>query len=184
MVGLYRFLRDTWRLLIDEESGKVTLRDKPDETVEKHLHRTIAKVGDDIERLAFNTAIAALIEFKNTAQKGGGLTADQASRLVRTLCPFAPHMSEELWSRLEEDGLCSHADWPTYDEAMLRDDEVEVPVQIMGKVRAKIMAPTDADAKALEAIALADDKVKQLIEGKTVRKVVAIPGRMVNIVAN
>ncbi len=184
MVGLYRFLRDTWRLIIDEETGGLTLRDEPDANVEKHLHRTIAKVGDDIERLAFNTAIAALIEFKNTAQKGGGLTADQAGRFVRTLCPFAPHMAEELWSRLGHEPFCSHADWPTYDDAMLRDDEVEVPVQILGKVRARVMAPADADADALEAIALADDKVKQLLEGKTVRKVIAIPGRMVNIVAN
>jgi leucyl-tRNA synthetase len=191
IIGLQRFLQRAWRLLVNEDTGELTLIDAPDDEVEKQLHRTIAKVGQDIERLAFNTAIAAMIEFTNTAS-GKGLTADQASRFVRLLAPFAPHAAEEIWSKLESAGLgaapsesagfVSDATWPTYDEAMLRDDEVEIPIQIRGKVRAKIMVPADADKDAIESIAMSDAKVKELIEGQTVRKVVVVPGRMVNIV--
>jgi leucyl-tRNA synthetase len=183
-IGLYRFLQRAWRLAVDEETGDLKLREQADETVEKQLHRTIAKVGHDIERLAFNTAIAAMIELVNAATGSGGLTRDQLDRFARVLAPFAPHMGEELWHRLGHETSVAHADWPGYDEAMLRDDRVEIVVQIAGKVRAKITVPADADAAALERIALADEKVRQLVEGKTVRKVIAVPGRLVNIVAN
>ncbi len=184
LVGLYRFLQRTWRLVIDETTGDTNpFLETADDTVEKQLHRTIAKVEADIENLSFNTAIAAMIEWVNAATKAG-ITRDQASRFIRMLCPFAPHIAEELWHRLGEQPPVSLADWPGHDEAMLTDDTVEVPVQIMGKVKARINAPADADAKTLEDIALADERVKKLIEGKTVRKVVAVPGRMVNIVAN
>jgi leucyl-tRNA synthetase len=183
-IGLFRFLQRAWRLAIDEESGELKMRDEPDEKVEKQLHRTIARVAHDVERLAFNTAIAAMIELVNAATSTGGLTRDQLDRFARVLAPFAPHMGEELWHRLGHEGSVAHAPWPAHDDVMLRDDEVEIVVQISGKVRAKIMVPADADAGALERIAMADEKVRQLIEGKTVRKVIAVPGRLVNIVAN
>ncbi|MDQ7013243.1 MAG: leucine--tRNA ligase [Planctomycetota bacterium] len=186
-IGLYRFLQRAWRLVVDEDTDALKLLDTADEAVEKQLHRTIAKVGEDIEKLAFNTAIAAMIQFVNAATTAGGITRDQLDRFVRVLAPFAPHMGEELWHRLgghEGGGSVTYAAWPDYDEAMLRDDEVEIVVQILGKVRAKLMVPADADAAALEALALADPKVQGLIEGKTVRKVIAVPGRLVNIVAN
>jgi leucyl-tRNA synthetase len=183
-VGLYRFLQRAWRLVVDEETGALKLRETPDAAVEKQLHRTIAKVGADIEKLAFNTAIAAMIELVNLATGSGGLTRDQLDRFARILSPFAPHMGEELWHRLGHGGSVAHAEWPSHDAAQLRDDEVEIVVQILGKVRAKLMAPAEADAAALEAIALADPRVRELLEGKTVRKVIAVPGRLVNIVAN
>ena len=183
-IGLFRFLQRAWRLAVDEDSGVLKLRDEADEAVEKQLHRTIAKVGHDIERLAFNTAIAAMIEFVNAATSSGGLTRDQLDRFARALAPFAPHMGEELWHRLGHEASVAQADWPAFDEAMLRDNEVEIVVQIAGRVRAKITVPADADAAALERIALADEKVRQLVEGKTVRKVIAVPGRLVNIVAS
>jgi leucyl-tRNA synthetase len=186
LVGLYRFLQRAWRLVIDETTGEpVAFRDASDAdaALEKQLHRTIAKVGDDIERLAFNTAIAAMIEFVNAASKAG-VTRSQAERFVRTLCPFAPHIAEELWSRLGFNPPCSLATWPSHDPAMLRDHEVEIPVQLMGKVKARIMAPADADEKTLESHALAHPDVQRLIDGKTVRKVIVVPGRLVNIVAN
>ncbi len=110
------------------------------------------------------------------------MTRDQAERFVRVLCPFAPHIAEELWSRLGHAGLCSHAPWPAYDESMLRDDEVELAVQINGKVRAKVMVPADADAKAVETIAMGSDKVQAAMEGKPARKVIVVPGRLVNII--
>ena len=125
-----------------------------------------------------------MIEFVNAAST---LTQDQMDRFVRVLSPFTPHLAEEIWSRLgktEPEGPVSLAAWPTYDDAQLRDDEIEIPVQIMGKLRSKIVVAADADQKAMEAAALADERIKELIEGKTVRKVVVVPGRLVNIVAN
>jgi len=183
-IGLFRFLQRSWRLVVDEESGALKLRETPDDAVERQLHRAIAKAGADIEKLAFNTAIAAMIELVNAATSAGGLTREQLDRFARVLAPFAPHMGEELWHRLGHEGSVAHASWPEHDEAMLRDEEVEIAVQISGKVRAKIKAPPDADAATLERIAMGDEKVMQLIEGRTVRKVIAVPGRLVNIVAS
>jgi leucyl-tRNA synthetase len=188
LVGLYRFLQRAWRLLVDEETGAPRLAAEANADVDRLLHRATAKAGDDIERLAFNTAIAALIELVNgvTTLSGGHaiFTAGQASHLARLLCPFAPHMAEELWSRLGNPPPCSLQPWPEVDPALLHDDSVEVPVQIMGKVRHRLMVPADADAATTEAIALADEKVQALLEGKTVRRIVVVPGKMINIVAN
>jgi leucyl-tRNA synthetase len=183
IAGLSRFLQRAWRLVVNEETGKLALSESENADVERQLHRTIAKVSGDLERLAFNTAIAALIGLVNTAT-GPGLTHSQAERFARVLAPFAPHMGEELWQRLNMPGCVSLAGWPGYDEAMLKDSSVEVPVQIMGKVRARIVVPADLGAAELEALALADEKVKELLVGKTVRKVVVVPGKLVNIVAN
>jgi leucyl-tRNA synthetase len=184
IAGLSRFLQRTWRLLVNEESGELSLSAAADPEVEKQLHRTIAKVQGDIERLAFNTAIAALIGFVNAGTSSSGLSRDQADRFVRVLAPFAPHAAEELWHRLGHADLVSLAAWPSYDPAQLQDDTVEVPVQIMGKVRHRIMVPAGASAAVMEEIALADDKVKELLQGKTVRKIVTVPGKLINIVAN
>jgi leucyl-tRNA synthetase len=184
IAGLSRFLQRAYRLVINEESGALMLVESADPEVEKQLHRTIAKVQSDLERLAFNTAIAALIGFVNTGTTSGGLTKSQAERFARVLAPFAPHMAEELWHRLGMTGFVSIARWPTYDEALLRDDSVEVPVQIMGKVRHRITVPADADAATLEQLTLADPKVQELLVGKTVKKVIVVPGKMINLVAN
>jgi leucyl-tRNA synthetase len=184
IIGVHRFLQRVWRLVVDEETGELVLADEADDGIERMLHRTIAKVGGDIERLAFNTAIAAMIELVNEANKAGGLTADQLARFATILSPFAPHIAEELWSKLGRDTPVSEADWPEHDESMLTDDEIELPVQIMGKVRGKVSVPADADQKTVEDIALADDRVREQIAGKTVRKVIVVPGKIVNIVAN
>jgi leucyl-tRNA synthetase len=184
IAGLLRFLQRAWRLVVDESTGDLTLSEREDAEVEKQLHRTIAKVENDVERLAFNTAIAALIAFVNTGTTSSGLTRSQAERFARVLSPFAPHMAEELWHKLGMPGAVTLASWPSYDEAQLRDDSVEIPVQIMGKVRHRLVVPSDADAAALEKLVLADAKIQELISGKTVRKVVVVPGKLVNIVAN
>ncbi len=184
-VGLHRLLQRIWRLCIDESTDALRLADPstPDPDTEKRLHRLTAKVGADIEKLAFNTAIAAVFEFVNAA---GTLTRDQVSRFVRVIAPFTPHLGEELWHRLGmhagTGSSVALAPWPAYDEAMLVDDEVEIPVQILGKVRGKIVVPSKADAKTTEAAALADPRIRELIEGKAVRKVIVVPGRLVNIV--
>ncbi|MCH2160633.1 MAG: leucine--tRNA ligase [Phycisphaerales bacterium] len=183
IIGVHRFLQRVWRLVIDESSGSTSLRDEPDPEIERALHRTIAKVGGDIDRMAFNTAIAAMIEFVNAAM-GVGLDRDQLDRFMRVLAPFAPHLAEEIWHRAGHDDSIVLEAWPAHDPGMLVDDTVEVPVQIMGKVRSRIVVPSTADAKALEAAALADERIRELTEGKTVRKVVVVPGKLVNIVAN
>tara|TARA_R110000782_G_scaffold19140_5_gene52236 strand:+ start:1953 stop:4826 length:2874 start_codon:yes stop_codon:yes gene_type:complete len=186
-VGLHRLLQKIWRLCIDESGEHLRLAEVADAGTEKRLHRMIAKVGSDIEKLGFNTAIAAVFEFVNEAET---MTADQMSRFVRTIAPFTPHLGEELWHRLgkhdtsHDCGSVALAPWPAFDPAMLVDDEVEIPVQVLGKVRSKVVVPADADAKAIEAAAMADPRIAELLTGKTVRKVVVVPGRLVNIVAN
>ena len=182
ITGLFRFLARVWRLSVDEKTGSLREAPAADAGLEKQLHRVIAKVGSDIEKLSLNTAIAAMIEFVNAASSHG-LTRDQLGRFVRVLCPFAPHMAEEVWSKLGQQGLASTADWPTFDPAMLRDDSVELAVQIQGKVRCKIVVPSDAEPKAIEEITLADSEVQKALSGKAVKKVIVVPGRLVNIVA-
>ncbi len=182
IIGVHRFLQRLWRLVVDEDTGELSLRDKVDPDVERQLHRTIARVGDDIERLAYNTAIAAMIELVNAATSSGGLTADQLSRLIRVLSPFAPHITEELHAKLGLEGLCSLAPWPVFDESMLVDDTVELPIQIKGKVRAKITVASNAGQDTIQAAALADERVQALLQGNAPRKVIVVPGKIVNII--
>ncbi len=184
IVGPFRYLQRAWRLAIDESTGELNLLDTPNENVEKQLHRTIAKVAKDVKRLAFNTAIASMIEFVNVATSAGGLTRDQLERFILIIAPFTPHIAEELWSKLGHENSLVSETWPEHDEAMLADDLIELPVQIKGKVRAKLMVPPDMDAKKLEELVLADEKVIAALAGKTVRKVIVIQGKIVNIVAN
>ncbi len=184
--GPHRFLQRAWRLAIDEATGQARLAASRDEGVERLLHRLIAKVGADVERLAFNTAIAAMIEFVNACtakDKGSGvLERSQAERFALVLAPFAPHLAEELWSRLGHARSLAHEPWPIHDAAMLVDSVVEIPVSVQGKVRGRVSVARDADAKAIEAAALADPKIKEQIEGKAIKKVIVVPGKMVNIV--
>ncbi len=184
IAGPHRFLQRAWRLAVDETTGEVrTLADADRaEAIETLLHRTIDKVAGDIERLAFNTAIAAMIEFVNEATKAGGLVRDQLERFATCLCPFAPHLAEELWSRMGGDGLLSMRAWPAVDPERLRDEAIELPVQINGKVRGRITVPADADAAAVEAAAMADAAVISAIGGAAVRKLIVVPGRIVNII--
>ncbi|MHC4415692.1 MAG: leucine--tRNA ligase [Planctomycetota bacterium] len=183
IIGPFRFLQRVWRLAVDEQTGELTLCDEPDPKVERHLHRAVAKVERDIERLALNTAIAATIEFVNVATAAGGLTRDQLERFVLILSPFAPHIAEELWSKLGHERSLAYQAWPRYDEAMIVQDQIELPVQLGGKVRARVTVDADAPAKQIEQLVLADEKVKSALAGRNVRKVVVVPGRIVNIVA-
>jgi len=182
IVGVFRYLQRTWRLCVNEESGELQCLEDADEQVERALHRTIAKVGEDIERLAFNTAIAALIEFTNQATTAGGLTLDQLDRLTRILSPFAPHVAEEFWHRLGHEDSIAQAQWPSFDPAMLQESMVELPVQIKGKTRSKILLPVDADEATVRDAALADERIAELLAGAEIRKVIVVPGRIVNII--
>ncbi|MFG0258447.1 MAG: leucine--tRNA ligase [Phycisphaerales bacterium JB043] len=187
--GLYRQLQRIWRCVVDEQSGRtIATDDAPDDTTLRVLHKTIAGVRDDMDSMRFNTAISKIIECNNHATKvveqTGALPRQVCEALVKMLAPFAPHMSEELWHRLGHETYLLHEDFPVADESLLVEDSIEIPVQIMGKVRARITIPADADDKATEDIARADEKVRSLLEGKTVRKVIVAPGRLINFVAN
>jgi leucyl-tRNA synthetase len=169
--------------VIDEGTGELKLRPDADAEIEKLLHRTTAKVQEDIDRLAFNTAIAALIKLVNEAG-AVGLSHDQASRFVRLLAPFTPHVAEELWHKLGERTSIALAPWPAFDPAQLVDDAVQMPIAIKGKVRSHLTVPKDATPAQLEQLARADARVQELIAGKTVHKVIVVPGRMINFVAD
>ena len=190
IVGVFRFLQRTWRLAVDERTGEPLCAASADPAIEKLLHRTIAKVGEDIERLAFNTAIAALIELVNAATRPtgmvdptqGGMTRDQLERLARILWPFAPHVADEIAARLGATGGLHRAAWPAFDPAMLVEDEVEIPVQVQGKLRARIKVPAKATPAEVEAIALGDPQVVPHLGGRPPKKVIVVPGRMVNVV--
>ncbi|MCA8942302.1 MAG: leucine--tRNA ligase [Planctomycetes bacterium] len=186
--GIYRFLNRSWRIVVpeDTEQGSVhshLTEDAPgDEALERALHKTIRKVEHDIERLAFNTAIAAMIEFVNAATKAGDkLTRSQASRFAQILAPFAPHVAEELWHRLGGEGLLAWSVWPRVDEALLVADTVEIPVQVLGKVRGRIEMP--AGSTEDEILAKAREAVESHLAGKTIVKEIVVKGRIVNFVA-
>ncbi|WCZ35523.1 MULTISPECIES: leucine--tRNA ligase [Corynebacterium] len=185
VVGAHRFLQRLWRLVVSEASGEVSVVDASlTEDDLKALHRTIAGVRDDYEHLRDNTVAAKLIEYVNYLTKTYPSGAPRAAvePLVQMVSPLAPHIAEELWSVLGHSETITFEPFPEFDEQWLVDDTVEVPVQINGKVKARIEVATDATKDDLEAAALADDRVADLVAGKNVVKVIAIPGRMVNLV--
>ncbi len=184
VVGMYRFLQRVWRNLVDEDSGLVR-EDLPllDDATERVLHRTIDGVRADLAGLRFNTAIAKLIELNNHLTKLGGCPRDAAERLVLLLAPLTPHLAEELWAKLGKGTTLTYESFPEADPALLVDDTVEVPVQVNGKVRSRIVVAADADDATMEAAALADEKVIASLGGKAPRKVIVVAGRLVNIVA-
>jgi leucyl-tRNA synthetase len=185
--GVYRFLGRAWRMVVDDRADDITLapqvQDAPlDPDAAKVVARTVAGVTDDLEAMRFNTAISKLMEFVNafTSREVRPKAAMETFTLL--LSPMAPHLAEELWQVLGHDGTLAYEPWPTYDPALLVDAEVEIPVQVNGKLKARLLAPADADEAALEALARADEKVAALLEGKDLRKVVIKPGKLVNFV--
>ncbi|MDN8594246.1 MULTISPECIES: leucine--tRNA ligase [unclassified Corynebacterium] len=189
VVGAHRFLQRLWRLVVDEETGEVTVTDEPmSDDDAKQLHRTIAGVRDDYEHLRDNTVVAKLIEYVNYLTKareskdGVNVSRETVEPLVQMVSPVAPHIAEELWKLLGHDDTITFEDFPTFDESLLVDDTVEIPVQINGKVRARVDVPAEASKDEIEGIALADERVAGLIEGKNVVKTIVVPSRMVNLV--
>ncbi|MGE6628799.1 leucine--tRNA ligase [Bacillus sp. NPDC077027] len=183
--GARRFLDRVWRLFTNEEgmlSGKIT--EQTGGSLERSYHETVMKVTDHYEGLRFNTGISQLMVFINDAYKADHLPKEYAEGFVKLLSPIAPHLAEELWYKLGHEGTVSYEAWPQYDESKLIDDEVEIVVQLNGKVKAKLMVPADSTKEQLEDIAKNDERVKEQLEGKTIRKVIAVPGKLVNIVAN
>ena len=183
--GSRRFLDRVYRLFVDEETGKVNdkVQDKDNEELEVSYNYTIKKVSEDIEILGFNTAISQLMVFVNDCYKAEYIPRKYALGFIQLLAPFAPHLAEEMWEIYGNTESISYVPWPTFDESKLVSDTVEIVVQLMGKVKAKLDVKKDLTPAELEQIVLANEEVKELIEGKQVMKVIVVPGRLVNIVA-
>jgi leucyl-tRNA synthetase len=183
VIGMYRFLQRLWRNLVDEETGDSVVVDVPlDDETTRLMHRTIDVVRTEMDALRFNTAIAKLIELNNAVTKLDATPREVAEALVLMVAPLAPHVAEELWRKLGHDGTVTYVDFPVADPQYLFDETIEYPVQINGKVRSHVVVPSDADQKAVEAAALADEKVIANLDGASPQKVIFIPGRMLNIV--
>jgi len=187
IVGVHKFLQRFWRNVIDEDTGELHVSDgAADDETRRILHRTIDAVAHDMAALEFNTAIAALMELNNrltrVVQEQGSAPRDVVHAMVLMLAPLTPHVAEELWSRLGEAESLPFADFPVADEALLVDAVVEIPVQVNGKVRARVTVASGASEADHELAARADPRVADLLTGATVRKVVVVPGRMVNFV--
>jgi leucyl-tRNA synthetase len=183
VVGMYRFLQRLWRNMVDEQTGDVTVVEAPaDPDTRQLLHRTIDAVRTEMEALRFNTAIAKLIELNNHVTRLDATCREVAEPMVLMLAPLVPHMAEELWQRLGHRDTITYAMFPTADPTLLVDDTVEYPVQINGKVRGRVTVSAEADASAVEAATLADPRIIEVLDGATIRKVIVVPGRMVNIV--
>ena len=183
--GSRRFLDRIYRLFVDEETGKVNdkVQDKDNAELEVSYNYTVKKVSEDIEILGFNTAISQLMVFVNDCYKAEYIPRKYALGFIQLLAPFAPHLAEEMWEIYGNTESISYVPWPTFDESKLVSDTVEIVVQLMGKVKAKLDVKKDLTPAELEQIVLANEEVKELIEGKQVMKVIVVPGRLVNIVA-
>ncbi|MEI7753939.1 MAG: leucine--tRNA ligase [Actinomycetota bacterium] len=183
VVGMHRFLQRIWRNLVDEETGELRLGAAADIDTVRLLHRTINDVRTDMDELHFNTAIAKMIELNNALTKLGACPHDLAESLVLMIAPLCPHIAEELWSKLGHTDSLTNTPFPVADPALLVSENTELPVQVNGKFRSRIVVPTDATDDQVRAAALADDKVIAALAGATPKKIIVVPGRTVNIVA-
>jgi leucyl-tRNA synthetase len=185
--GVFGFLGRVWRLILDERAetmqpNAAVVDRAPNADENRILHQTIQAVTGDIASLSFNTAISRMMEFTNHFTSASERPREALEKFVLLLSPFAPHIAEELWQALGHKESLAYAPWPQFDPALAKEDTVEVPVQINGKLRSKITIATGADKAALEAAARADEKVRDLLHGKDVVKVIIVPGRLVNFV--
>ncbi|MCB1121639.1 MAG: leucine--tRNA ligase [Verrucomicrobiae bacterium] len=185
--GVSRFLRRLWREVVAEDgslNSKLLAGSEKNQDVEKVLHESIKKITDDIDRLSFNTVVSQLMILLNQLTKADSYSQETARIVVQLLNPVAPHISEELWSRLSGNGSVSEASWPQFDASKLVTDEVKVVLQVNGKHRGELMVAKDATKEEVEKLGLSQERVINSIEGKTVRKVIYVPGRILNVVAN
>ncbi|HEY1861535.1 MAG TPA: class I tRNA ligase family protein, partial [Gemmataceae bacterium] len=185
--GVFRFLGRVWRLYVDERADEAALAStvqnvEPDRETSRKLHQTIQKVTEDLDGMRFNTAIAAMMELTNHLTKLPVKPRAMLESFVLLLSPFAPHLAEELWGILGHSETLAYEAWPRFDRTLTKEDQIEVPVQVNGKLRCRLTVPADIDEAGLKAAALADEQVKKQIAGKQVRKVIVVPGKLVNIV--
>jgi len=187
VIGMQRFLQRVWRNLVDEDSGRSLVIDTPaSEELRKLMHRMIDGIRADMDALRFNTAIAKLIQLNNAltqeAAAVGGSPREVVVPMVQMLSPLCPHIAEELWSRLGHDQTVTFVPFPVADQSLLVEETIEYPVQINGKVRTRLTVPHEADQATIQALALTDEKVIAALDGEVPKKIIVIPGRMVNLV--
>lgn len=185
--GVSRFLNRVWRLAIDDRAENVKLLDavqevEPDKETLRMLHQTIQRVTSDLDTMSFNTAISAMMELTNHLTKQTVRSKSVLKTFMLILSPFAPHLAEEIWHALGGANTLAYEPWPSYDESLLKADTIEVPVQINGKLRGKLTVAADTSKEALEAAAKGDEKIKAQLEGKAIKKVIVVPGKLVNLV--
>ena len=188
VIGMQRFLQRLWRSVVDEDSGELRVADSPAPLeLRRLLHKTIEGVGNDMENLRFNTAIAKLIELNNATTQHlnnhGSTPREVAEAAALMLAPLCPHMAEEIWSRLGHAESVTYVTFPAADPALLESETIEIPVQVNGKVRTKLVVAKDTDETTLRSLALADPKVAEILGGNEPKKLIVVPGRLVNIVA-
>jgi len=185
--GVRGFLDRAWRMIIDPSAEEMRLNDavadiEPTDEQDRVLHRTIMAVTHDIENLSFNTAIARMMEFVNFFSRQKPRPRTAMEQFVLLLSPFAPHIAEELWQALGHENTLAYQPWPEYVEERTKEDTIEVPIQILGKLRSKIRVPADISQEDLEAAAKADKRIQELTAGKKIVKTIVVPGRLVNLV--
>jgi len=179
--GVYRFLQKFWRLF--HENGEVAISNEaPTEAELKLMHRTIKKITDDIERFSFNTSVSAFMICVNELQSMKCRKAAILEPLTRLLAPFAPHLTESCWQLLGGQGSVHQASFPTYEERYLMDDTFDYPVQENGKMRFNITLPKQASKEVLEKLAMEDEKMKQFLSTRQLKKMIVVPGRIINLV--
>ncbi len=185
--GVLRFLHRVWRLVVDQGDGDLSPRivDRPgpsEATLWRALHQTVKKVTEDTANLRFNTAISQMMIFVNEAMKAERLPHETLSPFLRVLSPYAPHLAEELWSRLGNEGLVCQADWPAWDEDLCRDETIRIVIQVNGKRRDELVVEPDMDREDLERLVLESERVRRHLAGREPRKFIVVPNRLVNVV--
>ena len=187
VVGVRGFLDRAWRLIVDDKAEELKLNEAvqnvaPTEEQLRTLHKTIKYVTEDVQRLEFNTAIARMMEFTNFFTKQSVRPREIMEKFVLIVSPFAPHIAEELWQLLGHDKTLAYEPWPQFNEALTKDAEIEIPVQILGKLRGKVVVPAGSDQATIITAARADARIAELLSGKEVVKTIVVPGKLVNFV--
>jgi leucyl-tRNA synthetase len=183
--GVYRFLQKAWRMIVDEETSELAAQIKEanaDEQTLRLLNQTIKKVGDDIESFGFNTAISAMMIFVNHLSKLDVRPKSVIEKFILILAPFAPHIAEELWQKLGNTDTLAYTTWPSYDKELIKEKEIELAVQVLGKIKDRIVVPADADEEFIKEKALASEKVSAAMAGKEAKKIIVVKSRLVNII--
>jgi leucyl-tRNA synthetase len=183
--GVHRFLGKVWRMIINAETGelnKAVQNVNADDTTLRLLHQTIKKVAQDIETFGFNTAISQMMIFVNHLSRQDIRPKSVLEQFVLILSPFAPHICEELWEKLGHNSTLAYEPWPKFDAELAKEKQVEIAVQVLGKIKDKIVVSADATEAEIEKAALASEKVQAAIAGKPIKKVIVIKSRLVNIV--
>ena len=185
--GVRGFLDRAWRLIVDDKAETLKLNESvqnvaPTEEQNRTLHKTIKHVTNDAQRLEFNTAIARMMEFTNYFTKESVRPREVMEKFVLILSPFAPHLAEELWQILGHEKTLAYEPWPQFDEALTQDAQIEIPVQILGKLRGKVVVPAGSDQATVIAAARSDSRIAELIGGKEIVKTIVVPGKLVNFV--